>query len=128
MRRSREGQGASGEAGGGLSADVSPPLCHAEGMAIFKDSDAHARIDALTQRVASLEAMVQFLANREGITLPELQDVRDSADPGLTAEVRRLADEGKMIHAIKEYRTATGAGLREAKDAVDAYAQRGRSW
>nr|WP_276545125.1 ribosomal protein L7/L12 [Brachybacterium muris] len=29
-----------------------------------------------------------------------------------------------MIEAIKEYRVATGAGLKEAKDAVEEYARR----
>jgi hypothetical protein len=31
--------------------------------------------------------------------------------------------KGRMIHAIKAYRVATGADLREAKEAVEALAQ-----
>jgi hypothetical protein len=42
--------------------------------------------------------------------LPELPEVSD------------LIDQGKRIAAIKAYRDATGAGLREAKDAVDEIA------
>lgn len=34
-------------------------------------------------------------------------------------EVTALVREGKKIHAIKVYREATGAGLKEAKEAVD---------
>jgi ribosomal protein L7/L12 len=40
---------------------------------------------------------------------------------GLSAEVRRLAGEGKKIEAIKVHREQTGAGLKDAKDAVEAY-------
>lgn len=35
-------------------------------------------------------------------------------------EVAELARTGKKIEAIKRYRELTGAGLKEAKDAVDA--------
>lgn len=41
------------------------------------------------------------------------------ADPQLIA----LVQAGKKIQAIKVYRQATGAGLRDAKDAVDALEQ-----
>ncbi|MEU1406628.1 ribosomal protein L7/L12 [Streptomyces sp. NPDC005728] len=34
-------------------------------------------------------------------------------------EVAALVREGKKIHAIKVYREATGADLKEAKEAVD---------
>ena len=34
-------------------------------------------------------------------------------------EARRLARDGKKIQAVKAYRQATGAGLKEAKDAVE---------
>lgn len=97
-------------------------------MSFFRDSDAHARIDALTRRVTAMEALVEALATQAGLGPQAVRDLRDQADPGLTDEVRRLVDEGKKIHAIKEYRTATGAGLREAKDAVEEYGQRGRRW
>lgn len=43
----------------------------------------------------------------------------------LTIEQRRAItaelDQGRKIHAIKLYREYTGAGLREAKDAIDAW-------
>ncbi len=47
----------------------------------------------------------------------EIEDVR----PEL-AEVTDLIGRGKRIAAIKAYREATGASLREAKDAVDELA------
>lgn len=38
-----------------------------------------------------------------------------------------LADQGQLIAAVKEYRDKTGCGLKEAKDAVEAYiASRGK--
>lgn len=44
-----------------------------------------------------------------------------AADPGLTDSVRQLARQGRKIHAIKKYREATGASLKDAKDAVEAW-------
>jgi ribosomal protein L7/L12 len=40
----------------------------------------------------------------------------------VTEEVRALVRAGRMIEAIKLYRERTGAGLKEAKDAVDGIA------
>lgn len=42
------------------------------------------------------------------------------AEPARMPEVRALAASGAKIDAIKLYRQITGAGLKEAKDAVDA--------
>ena len=39
----------------------------------------------------------------------------------LSPEVRKLAGEGRTLDAIKAYRAETGAGLKEAKIAVDDY-------
>jgi ribosomal protein L7/L12 len=39
-------------------------------------------------------------------------------DPAADPEIRRLVDAGELIEAIKRYRTLTGAGLKEAKDAI----------
>ncbi|MFI2641480.1 ribosomal protein L7/L12 [Streptomyces sp. NPDC018610] len=44
-------------------------------------------------------------------------DLREE-DPRLD-EVAELARAGRTIEAIKTYREVTGAGLKEAKDAVD---------
>lgn len=45
---------------------------------------------------------------------------RDPASTGTDAEVAALAEQGKLIDAIKLYREIHGTGLKEAKDAVDA--------
>jgi ribosomal protein L7/L12 len=41
----------------------------------------------------------------------------------IPADAQRAADRGELIEAIKITREATGLGLKEAKDAVDAYVQ-----
>jgi ribosomal protein L7/L12 len=41
--------------------------------------------------------------------------VDGDADP----EIRRLVREGQLIPAIKRYRELTGAGLKDAKDAIE---------
>ena len=48
------------------------------------------------------------------------------ADDELAARVRSLTEEGQKIEAIKLFRERTGAGLKEAKDAVEAI-QRGQA-
>jgi ribosomal protein L7/L12 len=47
-------------------------------------------------------------------------DVGGTEAPSLNNRVIALAREGKKIEAIKLYRDLTGAGLKEAKDAVEA--------
>ena len=75
---------------------------------------------------------------REAIQASGLPDSPSEPEPaatqtrasGLTEEVRRsaasLAQSGDKIGAIKEYRLATGVGLKEAKDAVDYFVDHGR--
>lgn len=46
------------------------------------------------------------------------------AGPSLPPEVLAALDEGHTIEAIKRLRTATGLGLKESKDLIDAH-QRG---
>ena len=48
--------------------------------------------------------------------------------PDITdAEIESAAREGRYIDAIRLYRRRGGAGLKEAKDAVDAIVQRNRN-
>lgn len=54
----------------------------------------------------------------------ELFRLEGETEPGLTAQVKQLIADGKKIEAIKEYRVASGAGLKEAKDAVEEYERR----
>jgi ribosomal protein L7/L12 len=42
--------------------------------------------------------------------------------PSEELKVRRALADGRLIEAIKHYRAATGAGLKEAKDACEAMA------
>ncbi len=44
----------------------------------------------------------------------------DSLEDGTNIELIELAQNGRLIEAIRLYRSLTGASLREAKDHVDA--------
>jgi hypothetical protein len=69
-------------------------------------------VHALTR----LEAKLDALLTHEGIRFDPYADV----PPPVVDALRR----GKKIEAIKEYRMATGAGLREAKDWVEEVQRR----
>lgn len=81
-------------------------------------------IDHLAAHVRNLTGLSRVLAERAGVDQRELAALEADADPGLTSEVRGLADRGDAVAAIRAYRVATGAGLIEAKDAIDAYTTR----
>ncbi|MET8950419.1 ribosomal protein L7/L12 [Streptomyces sp. NPDC004393] len=70
---------------------------------------AEGRIRGADRRVARLEQKLDLILDRMGL------DAADAALDGVTALVR----EGKRIQAIKLYREVTGAGLKEAKEAVE---------
>jgi ribosomal protein L7/L12 len=61
-------------------------------------------------RLKRLEAKLDLVLKHLGL---------EFEDPG-SAEATRLLQSGQKIQAIKAYRVATGAGLKEAKDAVEA--------
>lgn len=84
------------------------------------DRQLRAQIDHLRQEVRRLEDLVASLARRAGVGAAELEQLRQEAQPGITPEIRLLVAQGKHIPAIKAYREATGAGLKEAKDVIDA--------
>jgi ribosomal protein L7/L12 len=44
-----------------------------------------------------------------------------ASSAGISAQVAALVAQGKKIEAIKQYRTETRSGLKEAKDAVEAF-------
>ena len=67
------------------------------------------RIPRLEKRVARIEHKLDLILAHLGLTEPE----------PWSDEVNALVREGKKIQAIKVYREATGAGLKEAKEAVD---------
>ena len=77
-----------------------------------------AEVEATYQRQISeiaqeRESLVQKLAG-EGFSL-----IGDK--PGALLTWQRYAKDGMKINAIKEYRELTGAGLRKAKETVEAY-------
>ncbi|RAG84799.1 hypothetical protein DN069_15295 [Streptacidiphilus pinicola] len=91
-------------------------------------------VDTVTveQRLAAIEEKLDLVLARLGalgalgalplaVTDAPLDSPQD-ADPVL--ELVRL---GKKIQAIKVYRERTGASLRQAKDEIDAMAQRERA-
>lgn len=80
------------------------------------------RVEHLQAQNRRLEALVGLLVERAGVGEAELERLREEAGaPRVPEECRRLVAEGKVIEAIKVYREQTGAGLKEAKDAIDRY-------
>lgn len=74
----------------------------------------------LEQRIHRLEAVVAALAEKQGLSEQQLQDLDpDLGGPALTAEVRLLVQQGRAVEAIKVLRQRTGLGLLPAKQAVD---------
>lgn len=66
-------------------------------------------------RLSRVEAKLDLILQHLGIA------PADAVAERLSAEVRTLADGGDKIKAIKAYRDQTGAGLKDAKEAVEAY-------
>jgi hypothetical protein len=79
--------------------------------------DASATSDAA--RLRRLEAKVDLVFRHL-----ELEYKEPATPGGLSEDVKALADDpAKKIAAIKLHREQTGLGLKEAKDAVEAYIQ-----
>ncbi len=76
------------------------------------------RITALMMRVGELERKLEFVMQHLRL------DYRDEALPAAMTEAAKWLQKGNKIEAIKAYREATGAGLKDAKDAVDALERR----
>ena len=87
-----------------------------------KSAQQQKQADHLRAQNARLEGLVGLLAERAGVGEAELERLREeSGAPRVPEECRRLVAEGKVIEAIKVYRERTGAGLKEAKDAIDRF-------
>lgn len=56
---------------------------------------------------------------RTNVKLSKIADKLGIYDD-IKEELKKLISEGKKIEAIKKYRIATGAGLKEATDYVDS--------
>ena len=72
------------------------------------------RISSLMLKVGELERKLEFVMQRLNLQYQEA--------PLNTAQTEALKwlRQGNKIEAIKAYRAATGLGLKEGKDAVDA--------
>jgi ribosomal protein L7/L12 len=80
-------------------------------------SGRRATADRQARRLAVVERKLDLIMAHLGVHEPE---------PDVPGPVLQELLAGRKIQAIKEYREATGAGLREAKDAVELIArQRG---
>lgn len=105
------------------------PACRPRRLAVMSGSarrQDQERIGALQRQVRELEGLVGELSRRAGIGPAELHVLRGQTVPsGITPAIQDLVARGKVIEAIKEYRSETGAGLKEAKDAIDAYREGG---
>lgn len=88
---------------------------------MFGISQQKKQILTLQAQVRNLEGLVDELAARAGVGDVELAELRAAVGPRVPDQSRRLVAEGRVIEAIKAYRVHTGAGLKEAKDAIDAY-------
>jgi ribosomal protein L7/L12 len=82
------------------------------------------QIEALQARNRHLESLVRVLAGRAGVGEAELAELRGQAGAMIPEQCQQLVADGKYIEAIKVYRERTGAGLKDAKNAIDAYRDR----
>lgn len=73
------------------------------------------RIARLERKIARLDRKVDLILRELGL---EYEEREEDSFPGLD-EVQDLLRQGRKIHAIKVYRQKTGAGLKEARDAVE---------
>jgi ribosomal protein L7/L12 len=71
------------------------------------------RITALEIKVAELQRRLDFVMQHLGVQYAE-----PGPSPAM-AQVAALLRQGNKIEAINVYRAITGAGLREAKTAVE---------
>jgi ribosomal protein L7/L12 len=69
----------------------------------------HGRMNALESRLGRLERKLDAVLDHLGIKYEEK----------LSSRVRESLQKGDKIGAIKAYREETGAGLAEAKEAVE---------
>ncbi len=73
-----------------------------------------AEFQLLQSRVRELEDRLEYLYKRLNIS-----DADPGEDPVRSPEIQAALRRGNKIEAIKIYRELTGAGLAEAKRAID---------
>jgi ribosomal protein L7/L12 len=82
------------------------------GLIVASFAALEGKLARTDRRIAHVEHQLDLILDRLSIR----------EEPPHLPEVIALVREGKKIQAIKAYREATGAGLKEAKDAVDGMA------
>jgi ribosomal protein L7/L12 len=112
--------------------------CERCDASLSQDADASnlaERVRSLLDQGRKIEAIKVF-REATGSGLAEAKEAVDSLEKGrelvseakpgdgLENELLSLLKQRKKIEAIKVYRSETGAGLKEAKDAVEALAKR----
>lgn len=81
--------------------------------------EALALLDARTSREAARAASKEAEEAEQAAAAEDLaRGLRLIRPAVLEAEIRALADEGKVLEAIQRYRTETGVSLSAAHDAV----------
>ena len=73
-------------------------------------------VERRLNRLSRLDAKVDALLKNAGVQFDQFQDV--------PADVREALERGETILAIKRFRAATGAGLKEAKEFIDEVRRR----
>jgi ribosomal protein L7/L12 len=73
-----------------------------------------AEIQLLRSRINELEDRLNFLYRRLDIEYAD-----PNSNPALSPQIQEVLRRGNKIEAIKIYRELTGAGLAEAKQAID---------
>ena len=71
-------------------------------------------VQQLRSRLNELEDRLKFLYRRLNIDYAD-----PNSDPALSPQIQDALRRGNKIEAIKLYRELTGAGLAEAKGAID---------
>jgi ribosomal protein L7/L12 len=85
------------------------------GLVVVSASVGRRETERRQIRLAIVERKLDAVLDHLGVEVPEPH----------VQQVEALLRRGKTIEAIKVYREATGAGLREAKEAVDRLSGRG---
>jgi len=89
-------------------------------MGIFSGGEvSRDEFERLARRVEELERRLASMTSGAAATTTEGHDVPSVWEDPAMARVRDLKQRGKLVEAIKVYRQVTGAGLRQAKLAVE---------
>jgi hypothetical protein len=73
-------------------------------------------VERRLNRLSRLDAKIDALLRHAGVNFDPFQDV--------PADVKEALERGETILAIKRFRQATGAGLKDAKEFVDEIRRR----